>query len=189
MVSEFFIGLKVGATLSGVFDNAFRSARASLDELGKTSLRLRDRQRELSDSVERSRKAFAALDLPQLERDHHKLELTLERLRQRHDAWLDSVKRGQGVKLALPGVSQVSELVAKCRVELQASVKVKAVIEVEQRVLESQERQKTPPAIRARRPCPSARLRAATAATSPRTRRPISNPPSSVCARPASSDG
>lgn len=142
MVSEFFIGLKVGATLSGVFDNAFRSARASLDELGKTSLRLRDRQRELSDSVERSRKAFAALDLPQLERDHHKLELTLERLRQRHDAWLDSVKRGQGVKFALPGVSQVSELVAKCRVELQASVKVKAVIEVEQRVLESQERQK-----------------------------------------------
>ncbi|OQS34690.1 hypothetical protein [Chromobacterium haemolyticum] len=142
MVSEFFIGLKAGATLSGVFDNAFRSARASLDELGKTSLRLRDRQRELSDSVERSRKAFAALDLPQLERDHHKLELTLDRLRQRHDAWLDSVKRGQGVKLALPGVSQVSELVAKCRVELQASVKVKAVIEVEQRVLESQERQK-----------------------------------------------
>ena len=142
MVSEFFIGLKVGATLSGVFDNAFRSARASLDELGKTSLRLRDRQRELSDSVERSRKAFAALDLPQLERDHHKLELTLERLRQRHDAWLASVKRGRGVKLALPGVSQVSELVAKCRVELQASVKVKAVIEVEQRVLESQERQK-----------------------------------------------
>ncbi|NHR08687.1 hypothetical protein HA052_26220 [Chromobacterium haemolyticum] len=142
MVSEFFIGLKVGATLSGVFDNAFRSARASLDELGKTSLRLRDRQRELSDSVERSRKAFAALDLPQLERDHHKLELTLDRLRQRHDAWLDSVKRGKGVKLALPGVSQVSELVAKCRVELQASVKVKAVIEVEQRVLESQERQK-----------------------------------------------
>ncbi|UJB32816.1 hypothetical protein [Chromobacterium sp. Beijing] len=142
MVSEFFIGLKVGATLSGVFDNAFRSARASLDELGKTSLRLRDRQRELSDSVERSRKAFAALDLPQLERDHRKLELTLERLRRRHDAWLDSVKRGQGVKLALPGVSQVSEMVAKCRVELQASVKVKAVVEVEQRVLESQERQK-----------------------------------------------
>ncbi|MBK0416179.1 hypothetical protein JD974_17350 [Chromobacterium haemolyticum] len=142
MVSEFFIGLKVGATLSGVFDNAFRSARASLDELGKTSLRLRDRQRELSDSVERSRKAFAALDLPRLERDHHKLELTLDRLRQRHDAWLGSAKRGQGVKLALPGVSQVSELVAKCRVELQASVKVKAVIEVEQRVLESQERQK-----------------------------------------------
>ncbi|POA99719.1 hypothetical protein C2134_04935 [Chromobacterium sinusclupearum] len=133
MVSEFFIGLKVGATLSGVFDNAFRSARSALDELRKCSLRLNDAQKDLAGNVERTRQAYAGLDLARLESQHRQLESTLGRLTRQHEAWQASLRRGQTLQSVL-------SLQQTRRIELLASVRLSAVIRLVEEKVERQRR-------------------------------------------------
>ncbi|WP_199154412.1 hypothetical protein [Chromobacterium sp. ASV23] len=133
MVSEFFIGLKVGATLSGVFDNAFRSARAALDELRKCSLRLNDAQKDLAGNVERTRQAYAGLDLARLESQHRQLESSLGRLTRQHEAWQASLRRGQTLQSVL-------RLQQTRRIELLASVRLSAVIRLVEEKVERQRR-------------------------------------------------
>ncbi|WP_440030173.1 hypothetical protein [Chromobacterium amazonense] len=128
MVSEFFIGLKVGATLSGVFDNAFRSARAALDELRKCSLRLNDAQKDLAGNVERTRQAYAGL-----ESQHRQLASTLGRLTRQHEAWQASLRRGQALQSVL-------SLQQTRRIELLASVRLSAVIRLVEEKVERQRR-------------------------------------------------
>ncbi|MDE1713956.1 hypothetical protein PWG14_15460, partial (plasmid) [Chromobacterium amazonense] len=128
MVSEFFIGLKVGATLSGVFDNAFRSARAALDELRKCSLRLNDAQKDLAGNVERTRQAYAGL-----ESQHRQLASTLGRLTRQHEAWQASLRRGQTLQSVL-------SLQQTRRIELLASVRLSAVIRLVEEKVERQRR-------------------------------------------------
>ncbi|QEL57064.1 hypothetical protein [Chromobacterium paludis] len=140
MVSEFFIGLKVGATLSGVFDNAFRSARAALDELRKCSLRLNDAQKDLAGNVERTRLAYAGLDLSGLERQHRQLESTLGRLTRQHEAWQASLRRGQGMSVAPGGAVRSTLHVQQSRIEVFASVRLNAAIRQIEQKLESQRR-------------------------------------------------
>ncbi|MEO9385591.1 hypothetical protein [Chromobacterium phragmitis] len=127
MVSEFFIGLKVGATLSGVFDNAFRSARAAMDDLRKCSLRLSDAQKDLAGNVERTRRTYAGLDLA-------RLEATLESLTRRHEAWQASLKRGQGLRLGMSAAGKVGELVAKCQLDVRGPAAPRAAVDAERRV-------------------------------------------------------
>lgn len=141
MVSEFFIGLKVGATLSGVFDNAFRSARSAMDDLRKCSLRLSDAQKDLAGNVERTRRAYAGLDLARLERQHRQLEATLGRLTRQHDAWQASLKRGQSIRLGMPIFGKVGELVAKCQLDVRGPAASRAAVDAERRT-ESQARSK-----------------------------------------------
>ncbi|UTH76088.1 hypothetical protein [Chromobacterium sp. IIBBL 290-4] len=133
MISEFFVGLKVGATLSGVFDNAFRSARSAMDDLRKGSLRLSDAQKDLAANVERARQAFAALDMPRLERQHRQLESSLGRLTRQHEAWQASLRRGRALQSAL-------NLQESRRIELMASVRLNAVIRLAEEKVERQRR-------------------------------------------------
>lgn len=133
MVSEFFIGLKVGATLSGVFDNAFRSARAALDELRKCGLRLNDAQKDLAGNVERTRQACAGLNLARLESQHRQLASTLGGLTRQHEAWQASLRRGQALQSVL-------SLQQTRRIELLASVRLSAVIRLVEEKVERQRR-------------------------------------------------
>ncbi|OQS08371.1 hypothetical protein B0T37_19700 [Chromobacterium violaceum] len=140
MVSEFFIGLKVGATLSGVFDNAFRSARSAMDDLRKCSLRLSDAQKDLAGNVERTRRAYAGLDLARLERQHRQLEATLGRLTRQHDAWQASLRRGWALSIAPGGALQSTLRIQQSRIEVMASVRLSASIRMVEQKLESQRR-------------------------------------------------
>ncbi|KJH65447.1 hypothetical protein, partial [Chromobacterium violaceum] len=140
MVSEFFIGLKVGATLSGVFDNAFRSARSAMDDLRKCSLRLSDAQKDLAGNVERTRRAYAGLDLARLERQHRQLEATLGRLTRQHDAWQASLRRGRALSIAPGGALQSTLRIQQSRIEVMASVRLSASIRMVEQKLESQRR-------------------------------------------------
>ncbi|AUH53235.1 hypothetical protein CXB49_21820 [Chromobacterium sp. ATCC 53434] len=145
MVSEFFIGLKVGATLSGVFDNAFRSARAAMDDLRKCSLRLSDAQKDLAGNVERTRRAYAGLDLARLDSQHRRLESTLGRLTRQHEAWQASLRRGQALKATL-------NLQQTRRIEILTSVRLSAVIRLVEEKVDRQRREHD----KARRDRPSA---------------------------------
>ncbi|AVG15097.1 hypothetical protein CFN79_04020 [Chromobacterium vaccinii] len=140
MVSEFFIGLKVGATLSGVFDNAFRSARSAMDDLRKSSLRLSDAQKDLAGNVERTRRAYAGLDLARLERQHRQLEATLGRLTRQHEAWQASLRRGRALSIAPGGALQSTLRIQQSRIEVMASVRLSASIRQVEQKLESQRR-------------------------------------------------
>ncbi|MEN2426906.1 hypothetical protein [Chromobacterium vaccinii] len=140
MVSEFFIGLKVGATLSGVFDNAFRSARSAMDDLRKSSLRLSDAQKDLAGNVERTRRAYAGLDLARLERQHRQLEATLGRLTRQHEAWQASLRRGRALSIAPGGALQSTLRIQQSRIEVMASIRLSASIRMVEQKLESQRR-------------------------------------------------
>ena len=140
MVSEFFIGLKVGATLSGVFDNAFRSARSAMDDLRKSSLRLSDAQKDLAGNVERTRRAYAGLDLARLERQHRQLEATLGRLTRQHEAWQASLRRGRALNIAPGGALQSTLRIQQSRIEVMASIRLSASIRQVEQKLESQRR-------------------------------------------------
>ncbi|NHQ83617.1 hypothetical protein HA051_18780 [Chromobacterium vaccinii] len=140
MVSEFFIGLKVGATLSGVFDNAFRSARSAMDDLRKSSLRLSDAQKDLAGNVERTRRVYAGLDLARLERQHRQLEATLGRLTRQHEAWQASLRRGRALSIAPGGALQSTLRIQQSRIEVMASVRLSASIRQVEQKLESQRR-------------------------------------------------
>ncbi|SUX29812.1 hypothetical protein [Chromobacterium vaccinii] len=188
MVSEFFIGLKVGATLSGVFDNAFRSARSAMDDLRKSSLRLSDAQKDLAGNVERTRRAYAGLDLARLERQHRQLEATLGRLTRQHEAWQASLRRGRALNIAPGGALQSTLRIQQSRIEVMASIRLSASIRQVEQKLESQRRDQDkaernlPPAGEPRSSGrggqgEGARAAIGAAATTPATRPPNVPPP------------
>ncbi|KVN33293.1 phage tail tape measure protein [Burkholderia pyrrocinia] len=97
MASNFFIGVRIGATLLGSFGAAFSSTRTTLNGLGRVADDLRARHARLGDVMARAM-AHPMRNIAQLRSQYERLGRTIEQLNARQAALAARLARGAALR-------------------------------------------------------------------------------------------
>ncbi|MBO1857970.1 phage tail tape measure protein [Burkholderia cenocepacia] len=97
MASNFFIGVRIGATLLGSFGAAFSSTRTTLNGLGRVADDLRARHTRLGDVMARAM-AHPMRNIAQLRSQYERLGRTIEQLNARQAALAGRLARGAALR-------------------------------------------------------------------------------------------
>ncbi|KVN76040.1 phage tail tape measure protein [Burkholderia ubonensis] len=97
MASNFFIGVRIGATLLGSFGAAFSSTRTTLNGLGRVADDLRARHTRLGDVMARAM-AHPMRNIAQLRSQYERLGRTIEQLNARQAALAARLARGAALR-------------------------------------------------------------------------------------------
>ncbi|MGU7812032.1 phage tail tape measure protein [Burkholderia sp. AW49-1] len=97
MASNFFIGVRIGATLLGSFGAAFSSTRTTLNGLGRVADDLRARHTRLGDVMARAM-AHPMRNIAQLRSQYERLGRTIDQLNARQAALATRLARGAALR-------------------------------------------------------------------------------------------